>query len=134
MRLATKIKVYSAVVLQTLLYGCEAWTPYRRHIRRLDQFHVRCLRRIANIKWQDMIPNTEVLQRCAQNVIEHHIKRAQLRWSGHLVRMSDRTRGGQRSHVAFPTPPGRPPQLSVPSGVVPAIPVYDTMKRRGATP
>ena len=150
MQLATKIKVYSAVVLPTLLYGCEAWTPYRRHIRRLDQFHVRCLRCIANIKWQDMIPNTEVLQRCTQNVIEHHIKRAQLRWSGHLVSMADdripktvfygelgaghRTRGGQRSHAAFPTPPGRPPQLSVPSGVVPAIPVYDTMKRRGATP
>ena len=72
---------------------------------------MRCLRRIANIKWQDMIPNT-VLQRCAQTGIEQHIKRAQLRWSGHLVRMADdripkdvfygeldaghRTRGGQR--------------------------------------
>ena len=87
-RLATKINVYGAVVLPTLLHGCEAWTPYRRHIQRLDQFHMRCLRRIANIKWQDMIPNTEVLQRCVQNGIEHHIKRAQLRWSGHLVRMA----------------------------------------------
>ena len=111
-RLATKVNVYCAVVLPTLLYGCEAWTPYRRHIRRLDQFHMRCLRRIANIKWQDMIPNTEVLPLCAQNGIEYHIKRAQLRWSGHLVRMADdripktvfygelgtghRTRGGQR--------------------------------------
>ena len=111
-RLVTKINVYCAVVLPTLLYGCEAWTPYRRHIRRLDQFHMRCLRRIANIKWQDMIPNTEVLERCAQTGIEQHIKRAQLRWSGHLVWMADdripkdvfygelgaghRTRGGQR--------------------------------------
>ena len=111
-RLATKVNVYCAVVLPTLLYGCEACTPYRRHIRRLDQFHMRCLRRIANIKWQDTIPNTEVLQRCAQNGIEHNIKRAQLRWSGHRVRISDdripktvfygelgtghRTRGGQR--------------------------------------
>ena len=111
-RLVTKINVYCAVVLPTLLYGCEVWTPYRRHIRRLDQFHMRCLRRIANIKWQDMIPNTEVLQRCTQTGIEQHIKRAQLRWSGHLVRMADdripkdvfygeldaghRTRGGQR--------------------------------------
>ena len=111
-RLATKINVYCAVVLPTLLYRCEAWTPYRRHIRRLDQFHMRCLRRIANIKWRDMIPNTEVLQRCAQTGIEQHIKRAQLRWSGHFVRMADdripkdvfygeldaghRTRGGQR--------------------------------------
>ena len=48
-----------------------------------DQFHMRCLRRIANIKWQNMIPNTEVLQRCTQSGFEHHIKRVQLRWSGH---------------------------------------------------
>ena len=32
--LATKSNVYCVVVLPTLLYGCEAWTPYRRHIRR----------------------------------------------------------------------------------------------------
>ncbi len=73
---------------------------------------MRCLRRIANVTLQDMIPNTEVLQRCAQTGIEQHIKHAQLRWSGHLVRMGDgripkdvfygemdvghRTRGGQR--------------------------------------
>ena len=70
------------------------------------------VRRIANIKWQYIVQNTEVLQRCAQNDTEHHIKRAQLRWSGHLVRIADdripktvfygeldaghRTRGGQR--------------------------------------
>ena len=81
-RLVTKINVYCGVVLPTLLYSV-------RHG-----------------------PNTKVLQRCAQTGIEQHIKRAQLRWSGHLVRMADdripknvfygeldaghRTRGGQR--------------------------------------
>ena len=110
--LSTEINVYCTVVLTTLLYGCEAWTPYRRHIRRLDQFHMRCLRQIVGIKWQDMVPNTEVLEQCGTWGIEFHIKRAQLRWSGHLVRMTDdripkalfygqlktggRTRGGQR--------------------------------------
>jgi hypothetical protein len=29
----TKIKVYRAVVLTTLLYGCEACTVYQRHAR-----------------------------------------------------------------------------------------------------
>ena len=88
-RLVTKINVYCPVVLPTLLYGCDAWTPYRRHIRRLDQFHMCCLRCIGNIKCQDLITNTEVIQLCAQNGIEHHIKRAQPRWSGHLVMMAD---------------------------------------------
>ena len=49
-------------IIATLLYGCESWITYRRHVRSLDQFHMRCLRRIARIKWQDKITNTEVLQ------------------------------------------------------------------------
>ena len=35
----TKVKVYRAVVLATLLYGCETWTIYRRHEKQLHQFH-----------------------------------------------------------------------------------------------
>ena len=47
----TKIDVYEAVVLTTLLYGCETWTLYRRPVRRVDQFHLRCLRKIAGVKY-----------------------------------------------------------------------------------
>jgi len=42
-RLDTKISVYVAAILPVLLYGCESWTLYRRNIRKLDQFHMRCL-------------------------------------------------------------------------------------------
>jgi len=66
----TKVAVYQAVVLTTLLHGCETWTLYRRSIRRLDQFHLRCLRRTAGIKWQDRLTNTDVLQICGITGIE----------------------------------------------------------------
>ena len=85
----TKIAVYQAVVLTTLLYGCETWTLYRRSIRRLDQFHLRCLRKIAGIKWQDRVTNTEVLQICNITGIEPFLLKAQLRWTGHVMRMPD---------------------------------------------
>ena len=88
-QLTTKIAVYKAVVLTTLLYGCESWTLYRRHTAKLDQFHLRCLRKIAHIKWQDMIPNTEVLERCNISGIESLLMAAQLRWIGHVIRMDD---------------------------------------------
>ena len=55
----TKIKVYRAIVLTTLLYGCETWTVYRRHARKLNHFHTTCLRKLLGIKLQDRIPNTE---------------------------------------------------------------------------
>ncbi|KAL1255557.1 hypothetical protein QQF64_013618 [Cirrhinus molitorella] len=30
---STKIKVYKPVVLTSLLYGCETWTLYRKHLK-----------------------------------------------------------------------------------------------------
>ena len=76
-------------MLTTLLYGCETWTLYRRSIRRLDQFHLRCLRKIARVKWQDRIPNTDVLITCGNMGIEAFLLKAQLRWVGHIMRMPD---------------------------------------------
>ena len=87
--LTTKLKVYRAVVLTTLLYGCETWTPYKRHEKQLNGFHLRCLRNVLNIRWQDRIPDTEVLERAGLQTITTIIRKAQLRWAGHVSRMPD---------------------------------------------
>ena len=42
-RWSTKLKVYRAVVLTSLLYGCETWTLYRRHLKQLQRFYIRSL-------------------------------------------------------------------------------------------
>ena len=39
-RLSTKLKVYNAVVPLFLLSGCETWTLYCRHIKKLELFHM----------------------------------------------------------------------------------------------
>lgn len=88
-RIETKVAVYRAVVLTVLLYGRETWTVYRRHIRELDQFHLRCLRKIAHMKWQDKIPNVDVLERCHISGIEAMLIKSHLRWSGHVARMPE---------------------------------------------
>ena len=88
-RTKTKLKVYSAVILTTLLYACETWTPYRRHLRQLHSFHLRCLRALLHIRWQDRIPDTEVLQRAGFSTITTLVRKAQLRWAGHVARMPD---------------------------------------------
>ena len=59
---ATKIKVYRAVVLTVLQYASESWTVYSRHAQQLNHFHLSCLRKILWIRWQDKIPDTEVLK------------------------------------------------------------------------
>ena len=59
----TKVCIYQACVLSTLLYGSESWTTYARQERRLNEFHLCSLRCLLYIKWQNKVPNTEVLKR-----------------------------------------------------------------------
>lgn len=87
--LATKLSVYRACILSSLLYGSESWTYYRRHIRKLDSFHLRCLRKIAKIRWSEKRSDTEVLQQCGMMGIEALIMERQMRWIGHVMRMPD---------------------------------------------
>ncbi len=86
-RLSTNLKVYKAMVLTSLLYGCETWTLYRRHIKQLEQFHHRSRRSIMKIRWQDKVTNQEVLDRAGSASIESMILKMQLQWSGHVIRM-----------------------------------------------
>lgn len=85
----TKTLVYQACVLSTLLYGSESWTLYSRQERRLNTFHMRCLRRILEISWKDRIPNKEVLARAETTSIFAMLTKRRLRWLGHVTRMDD---------------------------------------------
>ena len=75
-RLDTKLKVYKAVVLPTLLYAC-------------NHFHLSYLRKLLKIWWQDKIPDTEVLKKAKIQSVHTLLKLAQLRWTGHVTRMPD---------------------------------------------
>jgi exonuclease III len=87
--LRTKVQVYHAVCLSTLLYGAEAWTMYRRHFRILEAWHIRCLQRILGLTWRDRVPHSEILMRTGCLSLEAIMYRRQLRWLGHVVRMPD---------------------------------------------
>ena len=85
----TEMAVYNACVISTLLYGSEAWTTYARQERRLNTFHMRILRRILGISWQDKVPNTEVLSRAGLPSMYTLLRQRRLRWLGHVHRMPD---------------------------------------------
>jgi hypothetical protein len=85
----TKIAVYRACILSILLYGCQTWNTYKRHVDRLELFNARCLRRLLGINWQEMIPRTVVLSRAGLPYISTMISRARLKWLGHVRRMPD---------------------------------------------
>ena len=87
-KLSTKIAVYRAIILPTLLYSSETYILYRRHIKRLSKVLQRQLRSIMGIRWHDRISNEEVLQRAGMMSLESTIMRSQLRWTGHVLRMN----------------------------------------------
>ena len=88
-RLDTKISVYKAAVITSLLYGCETWTLNKKQIMRLEKFHQTTLRKIARIKWFHKVTNYEVLSRCNIPSLQSMVESARLRWTGHVVRMKD---------------------------------------------
>ena len=85
----TKIAVYNAIVVSTLLYGSESWVLYRKHIRLLERFHQRCLRAIMRIDWKDHITNNSVSEQASVTSIEAMPLTKQMSWSGHVSRMKD---------------------------------------------
>ncbi|BHF85746.1 hypothetical protein SprV_1002891800 [Sparganum proliferum] len=89
LKLSTKLKMYKAAILPTLLYGSETWTVYTKQARRLNYFHLSCLRRILRLNYRDRIPDTNVLERTGILSIYTMLRQMQMRWSRHLERMDD---------------------------------------------
>ena len=88
-RLNTKISVYKAAVITSLLYGCETLTLSMKQLKCLEKFHQTTLRKIAGIRWFHKVTNYEVLARCNIRSLQSMIESAKLRWTGHVVRMRD---------------------------------------------
>ena len=65
----------------------KTWTPYARQEAKLNSFHLRCIRRILGITWQDRIPNTTVLEKAKCSSIHALLSQRRLRWLGHICRM-----------------------------------------------
>ena len=88
-RVDTKVSVYKAAVVTSLLFGCETWTLRTHHRKQLERFHQNCLRKISRIRWFHRVTNYEVLQRCNIGSIQSMLEGAVLRWTGHVTRMSN---------------------------------------------
>ena len=58
-------------------------------VKQLETFHMRALRSILGMCWQDRTTNIEVLDRAECTSIETLLIKAQLRWVGQIIRMDD---------------------------------------------
>ena len=89
MSVKTQMAVYNACVTSTFLYGSETWTTYAGQQRRLNTFHVRSIRCILGISWQDNVTNADALFRAVLPSMYTLLRQRRLRWLGHVRRMDD---------------------------------------------
>ena len=85
----TKMGVHNACVISTVIYGSETWTTYARLEKRLSFFHLRSIRRILGISWQDSVSNADALSRANLPSMVTLLRHRRLRWLGHVYRMEN---------------------------------------------
>ena len=102
--LSTKLRVYRACMLSVLLYGAETWTTTFTCRRKLEKFHMQCLRKIAHVSLWDQerwsLPNAQLRQCLGVPSVMDLVSQARLRWLGHVARM-DSSRLPKRMMFAF---------------------------------
>ena len=60
---ATKLRVINAMVVPTLLYGSETWTPQKRHRSKIKAMKMRYLRKIEGVTRLDRVSNEDIRRR-----------------------------------------------------------------------
>ena len=89
---AAKKAVYEALILSIFLYGCESWCLTEVLLQKLRVFHAQCLRAMCRVTckhvWEQHITSVELMQRLGLDAVDFYVARRQLRWLGHVSRMS----------------------------------------------
>jgi len=86
LQVSTKLKVNKAVIIPTHLYASETWATIGTDIKKLENYYMRRLRGILDIKWTDKRTNNTVYQQTKIPNLESLVIKSRLRWSGHVVR------------------------------------------------
>ena len=85
--LATKLRLYTTLIVPILLYASETWTVNKVDLDRLQAFHMRYQRRIIGVRWFDMIKNVTISNRTGLPPIDDMLHDRTHSLFGHVVRM-----------------------------------------------
>jgi hypothetical protein len=91
--LDTKRIVYLTVIVSILLFGSETWVLTEELHRQLECFHNQCVRVMCGVtywrQWQQHIRADTLLERLQLTQMRELTYQRQLRWLGHVRRMSE---------------------------------------------
>ena len=84
-----KLRVFNAMVVPTLLYGCATCTVQKRHVSRLLACEVMCLRRIERVTKLNRVRNEDIRESLGQVTMVDMMKERQKRWKEKLEGLDD---------------------------------------------
>ena len=76
----TKLRVYNAIVVPTLMYGSETWVLNKQQESAIQATEMRVLRRIAEKRMVDRVRNVEIRDELKQEGVLEKVKRSQVKW------------------------------------------------------
>ena len=107
---AAKLSVFNSVYVPTLTYGHECWVMTERVKSRVQAAEMGFLRRVHGVSLLDKVRSSDIRKSLNIDPLQLRLERSQLRWYGHVTRMSEE-RTAQRLLNAFMVgkrPRGRP--------------------------
>jgi hypothetical protein len=88
--LTVKMRILDSMVMPILLYGVEMMPLVASSQRKLESFEHYCLRGILRVGLKDHVRNADLLDRCGRKEpLGDRIRRARMRWLGHIARMPE---------------------------------------------
>ena len=75
-----KLRVYNAVVVPILVYGCEAWVLKERDKSRVQAIEMKVLRGVAGVTRLDCVMNEEIREGLKQKAVVAQMKRRRVGW------------------------------------------------------
>ena len=84
--LPTKVCLVKAIVFPVVMYGCERWTIKKAERRRIDDFELRCWRRLLRVPWIARRFNQFILKEISPEYsLEGLMLKLKLQYFGHLM-------------------------------------------------
>ena len=83
----TKMKVYNAIVVPTLVYGSETWVLNKHQESAIQATEMRVLRRIAGKRRVDRARNVDIREELRQEGVLEKVRRRQVSWREALAEM-----------------------------------------------